>query len=326
MKIASLLKDNIYKNNMPAISVLMETENTKEIQIIELNNGTYQSEDSNLKIERFETDFDSDIKVIQINGSDKSDSSEKKEVRVIRHIESDNDIEGNSINIDSIIRSVTDDHSTENVFIKKYDGEHEINSDVELKVIRIDHSHGSESKAANEEIKVIRHIESDVDLESLGINIDSMVKSISDGHSTEDVFIKKVMIMDTIIEGDGSHRIMTENLNEDIPDLTLVIVSDIYESVEQASKKSLNQRSNVDLKLFPNPANNSTQIQFNLENKALTSIQITNLKGQIIQDIQLGEIVGVHAEDINLSKLSKGTYLIHIRSGEEVFSQKLVVE
>lgn len=194
------------------------------------------------------------------------------------------------------------------------------------------------------EIKIMKHIE--IDVSDMGINIDSIIESVMANHLSDSIIIKTIMINDsnTIVHNtedidfkqvsvfssdnpnQDSNKIIIKGTKDNVPNITLLIVSDADESTEKIKQNILNQNSNLGINLYPNPAENTAEIQFNLDEKVETTIQIIDLKGQVLQNINLGKIAGKHTQKLDLSKLSKGTYIINIKKGSETFNQKLVVK
>ena len=82
-----------------------------------------------------------------------------------------------------------------------------------------------------------------------------------------------------------------------------------------------NLSTNVDKQLnefkilnsYPNPANPNTIIKFNLKKPGITIFEITNLKGQIINKINLGKLnSGTHQKELNFYNYPSGTYWIRV--------------
>jgi hypothetical protein len=74
-----------------------------------------------------------------------------------------------------------------------------------------------------------------------------------------------------------------------------------------------------ELKLYPNPAKNIVHLQTNT-NVSLDKITITDLTGNtvLVQD--------QNSNQINVEKLARGMYILHVFSGENMFTSKFVKE
>jgi len=81
----------------------------------------------------------------------------------------------------------------------------------------------------------------------------------------------------------------------------------------------------LDAKLFPNPANDFTQLTLNLEQASSVSIQLIDVLGKTVFARNYGTLNGNKAFPINTSGLANGTYIIQAQVGEIIISRKLVI-
>lgn len=82
----------------------------------------------------------------------------------------------------------------------------------------------------------------------------------------------------------------------------------------------------ADMKIQPNPAEESAKIEFKLAHKSTVEIQITDLRGKTLFSKNLGKLhQGNHSERLNLTNFPDGTYIVSLKSETSVISQKLVV-
>jgi DNA-binding beta-propeller fold protein YncE len=88
------------------------------------------------------------------------------------------------------------------------------------------------------------------------------------------------------------------------------------------STASLNENADkLDLKLFPNPANENINLSLELDHSTDVHFKITTLNGQIVSETAFGTIeVGSHVFTINVVELAVGSYLYQLQ-GED-FCQK----
>jgi hypothetical protein len=77
------------------------------------------------------------------------------------------------------------------------------------------------------------------------------------------------------------------------------------------------------ISVYPNPSSGIFNIQFNPNNVNKTNIEIYNLIGQKVYE-KLYETKNV--EELNLSHLSKGTYIVKASTGEDLFNTKIILE
>lgn len=260
-----------------------------------------------------------------------------------------------------IIKSEND--SDENVWIEKGENGEEVKIRVE-KNVEID-DNGNIVDPENDEdheIKIekkviinkdgdeVEDIQVDIDGMLEGFNIDSMIQVALamegiEGDSQK-VIMHKMIVTEEEFDGDGNvefHKIDTDGATyhkevsgpghhmevavwgDEEEDFTLVIVSNPDETPSRSA--SIEEESTItDLKLFPNPANESTQLQLNFKKKANTAITITDVQGKAVAKIDLGKFKGQFNHDIDVKGWESGVYLIHIIHGDEKMIEKLIVE
>jgi hypothetical protein len=79
--------------------------------------------------------------------------------------------------------------------------------------------------------------------------------------------------------------------------------------------------------LFPNPAKTNCTIDFELERTTKLNLQLRDLQGREVQSkIELNLVAGKHAQQINLSNLRTGLYLLEVQTEKGSFVHKLWVE
>ena len=78
----------------------------------------------------------------------------------------------------------------------------------------------------------------------------------------------------------------------------------------------------IQLDLYPNPATSTITIQFSEAIKETTSIEIKNMLGQTIKNLQLQ--TGSQQQEIDVSGLSNGLYFVQCQSKGILISKKFV--
>ncbi len=78
-------------------------------------------------------------------------------------------------------------------------------------------------------------------------------------------------------------------------------------------------------RVYPNPAVNQTNVQFELNEAANVSIELINAMGQVVFANNLGEVNGQQTLAIDASELSEGIYLINISVDNQVITKRLSV-
>lgn len=78
--------------------------------------------------------------------------------------------------------------------------------------------------------------------------------------------------------------------------------------------------------VFPNPASDILKIQFNsLKNEAYT-VELINAVGEIIRELNAGEVNGSKELDMNVSDVPKGNYLVKISSSKISSSKHITLQ
>lgn len=79
--------------------------------------------------------------------------------------------------------------------------------------------------------------------------------------------------------------------------------------------------------LFPNPASQTVNLNYTLENSSEVNISVFNIAGQEVYTEQLIEgMAGENHNEINVSLFEKGTYFVRFQSNESIVTKKLIVE
>jgi hypothetical protein len=77
---------------------------------------------------------------------------------------------------------------------------------------------------------------------------------------------------------------------------------------------------------FPNPANKTTRISYELKNSDNISFDITDITGRIVKTINYGyQTSGNHALDVDVSDLSNGTYFYTLKTSSAQLTKKLII-
>lgn len=80
------------------------------------------------------------------------------------------------------------------------------------------------------------------------------------------------------------------------------------------------------LRFYPNPTKDFVNVNFKFNDAANTSVQITNILGQVLfEDVRKG-FNEEYKRNIDLSNFSRGTYILNIHHGDRVVAKKLIVE
>ena len=83
----------------------------------------------------------------------------------------------------------------------------------------------------------------------------------------------------------------------------------------------------VDFNVYPNPATDNMQINFNLNDTKKVEIKIYNNLGAIVFSSIEGQLnSGNHTVEISVSDLAKGIYYMNLKAGENTISKKIVIQ
>lgn len=194
---------------------------------------------------------------------------------------------------------------------------------------------------------VIIHMESlekGAPLEKMEIEIEQLMKELSvDDEGKEE---RKMVIVKEIEDGEGKRveehvfqidgneelewtqdkSVNVEIMGESDEDFTLVIVT---ENCDEKSERNMNfdrQVSQNEVAVFPNPSSGLVTIRFEQSEKVKTTISIADMSGKVVFKESLGKFSGTYLKEIDLQKFGVGTYLISIQQGNDVHTEKIVVE
>ena len=101
------------------------------------------------------------------------------------------------------------------------------------------------------------------------------------------------------------------------PQFNIKMDEDVMVSIENIEKEN-------EVFLFPNPANNILNARFKNPVEGKLNVFISNVQGSIISN---NVFEGVNQQlQLNTSELSSGIYFVQIRTGEKVFTEKVIVQ
>ncbi len=102
----------------------------------------------------------------------------------------------------------------------------------------------------------------------------------------------------------------------------LILLNAHYGSTSVKENESIS-----DILSFPNPTNsNSVTVEFNLSNSSVTKIQLYDLSGRIVKNIDNQFLeAGNHNLEIDISNLSIGQYNLSIETSTGITSHKIIV-
>ncbi len=107
-----------------------------------------------------------------------------------------------------------------------------------------------------------------------------------------------------------------EIVNEDV-DLEIVLSSD-GTSVQEISQDNL--------QVYPNPASKQVNVEFVAEQQASYTVSLVNHMGQTVKTFPVGKAAGTVALTLDLDDIDSGMYFIRIDNGSKSLLQKLMIQ
>jgi len=80
------------------------------------------------------------------------------------------------------------------------------------------------------------------------------------------------------------------------------------------------------LSVYPNPANTSATISFDVANGTEVSVNVTDLSGKVVYSNNLGSVKGAQKVSLNTEVLNSGVYMVNVTMNGAVSTKKLVVK
>ncbi|MBI3509522.1 MAG: T9SS type A sorting domain-containing protein [Bacteroidetes bacterium] len=87
----------------------------------------------------------------------------------------------------------------------------------------------------------------------------------------------------------------------------------------------LSSANQLSLNIFPNPSQNVFWIAGNINTAYPISIEVFDLLGQAIYSENISPC-SVLRHEINLENCSNGIYVVHLKTGEKIFTQKIIIQ
>lgn len=81
----------------------------------------------------------------------------------------------------------------------------------------------------------------------------------------------------------------------------------------------------IKLKVFPVPASENLTVAFEISEAKTITLSIANVVGQKVYEQSKGVRTGVLIDQIDVSKLAAGTYILSIKVGDKIYSEKIIV-
>ena len=106
-------------------------------------------------------------------------------------------------------------------------------------------------------------------------------------------------------------------------DPSAIIVRPVFEISEVGFEEELTATG---LNIFPNPADKSTMLSYNLANESNVMLTLVDLTGKVVYTENFGsQVEGQYNVDLNTAELSNGVYFYSLTVGEQKLTKKFVV-
>ena len=103
-------------------------------------------------------------------------------------------------------------------------------------------------------------------------------------------------------------------------------VTGVYSFAVAAATKSGNDAI-LKMALAPNPASGAVRISYDLPSASTASVEVQNLLGQRVRQLApVFQAAGSREQQLSLSGMAAGIYLVQLKSGDLVQTSRLVVE
>lgn len=112
----------------------------------------------------------------------------------------------------------------------------------------------------------------------------------------------------------------------DTHDDNLLFLDDImvYSPTADAIKENTSNAFNM--QVFPNPANQTTRVNYSVDQYSRVVISILDMEGKLVKKFDKGQLMtGNHFADLDLSNVPQGNYFVQINSNSKTQASKLTV-
>jgi hypothetical protein len=84
--------------------------------------------------------------------------------------------------------------------------------------------------------------------------------------------------------------------------------------------------SGPEFKVYPNPADDKTRVEFTLTNSCKVNFQLYDLTGKMVKTAEAGHLpTGRHEVTLNVGDLTAGTYVLRVNAGDRSSSGKIII-
>lgn len=112
----------------------------------------------------------------------------------------------------------------------------------------------------------------------------------------------------------------------DSHDDNLLFLDDILIYSPTADAIAENSSNDFNMQVFPNPASQSTRVNFTVDQYSKVVIAILDMEGKLVKKFDKGQMMtGTHFADLDLTNVPQGNYFVQINSNTKSQASKLTV-
>lgn len=101
----------------------------------------------------------------------------------------------------------------------------------------------------------------------------------------------------------------------------------VTDTLASVSLNTVEQLATTNINLYPNPAQNRTTLSYSLTSSSNVTLNIYDINGRLVSSLNKGnQSAGIHTQEISLTSLDKGVYMIQVISNATAETIKLIVQ
>ncbi len=78
--------------------------------------------------------------------------------------------------------------------------------------------------------------------------------------------------------------------------------------------------------VYPNPANETANVQFLVKEAAMAKVEVLNALGQVVISQDLGQVSGTQNVALNTANVENGMYIVRLTVGDNIVTKSLAIE
>lgn len=78
--------------------------------------------------------------------------------------------------------------------------------------------------------------------------------------------------------------------------------------------------------VYPNPAHDKVTVSIDVNKNANFTLQLMDISGRVLVSENISGLAGLNTYDLDLSHVAKGVYMLEVKSANDNWKSKVVVE